>query len=168
MAVQESWIAALRSQRRPTSRDDKPTADVVLVLNHKRAAEHLWVNRALTVANVCALHGLLTDDHHIDEVLESDHFLPEHQHGKPRELEDVNKADYIRGMAAFYELGSMHVIEQTFIQGYAQSVVRSSLIPTSLRTTGFDVKAVAQSLTDFINTGKRPSDARALIFLSGT
>ena len=66
VAVQESWIAALRSQRRPTSRDDKPTADAVLVLNHKRAAEHLWVNRALTVANVCALHGLLTDDHHID------------------------------------------------------------------------------------------------------
>ena len=225
---------------------DKPTADAVLVLNHKRAAEYLWANRVLTVTNVCALHGLLTDDHQMDEVLESDHFLPEHQRGKPREFEDVNlgasayippfrpgtafvakglerivatantlapvnaalylmtripylqafangnkrtsrlaanapllahgllpfsfsdvnKADYIRGMAAFYELGSMHVIEQTFIQGYAQSVVRSSLIPTSLRTTGFDVKAVAQSLTDFINTGKRPTDARALIFLS--
>ena len=225
---------------------DKPTADAVLVLNHKRAAEYLWANRALTVANVCALHGLLTDDHQMDEVLASDHFLPEHQRGKPREFEDVNlgasayippfrpgtayvaqalerivatansltpvnaalylmtripylqafangnkrasrlaanapllthgllpfsfsdvnKADYIRGMAAFYELGSMHIIEQTFIQGYAQSVVRSSLIPASLRTAGFDVKAVAQSLTDFINTGKRPTDARTLIFLN--
>ena len=224
---------------------NKPTADAVLVLNHKRAAEYLWANRALTVQNVCAMHGLLTDDHSLDEVAGSDHFLPEHQRGKPREDEDVNlgasaymppfrpgthyiaqaftkiiaianklhpinaalylmtripylqafangnkrtsrlaanapllghgllpfsfsdidKADYIRGMAAFYELGSMHVIEQTFIHGYARSVVRSSNLPAGMRTLGFDVDAAAQALTDFINTGKRPADKRAVIFL---
>ena len=78
----------------------------------------------------------------------------------------MEKADYIRGMAAFYELGSMHVIEQTFINGYARSVVRSSNIPARLRTLGFDVEVVARSLVDFINTGRRPTDARALIFLN--
>lgn len=223
----------------------KPMADAVLVLNHKRAAEYLWANRTLTTQNVCAMHALLTDDHALDEVAESDHFLPEHQRGKPREYEDVNlgasayippfrpgthyishafeqiiatanalapinaalyllsripylqafangnkrtsrlaanapllgagllpfsfsdvdKADYIRGMAAFYELGSMHVIEQTFIHGYARSVVRSSNLPASMRTLGLDVDAVALSLADFINTGKRPADKRAVIFL---
>ena len=83
----------------------------------------------------------------------------------PFSFSDVDKAGYIRGMAAFYELGSMHVIEQTFIHGYARSVVRSSHLPVSMRTLGFDVDAVAQALTDFINTGKRPADKRAVIFL---
>ena len=70
----------------------KPTADAVLVLNHKRAAEYLWVNRTLNTQNVCAMHALLTDDHALEDVSESDHFLPEHQRGKPREFEDVNLA----------------------------------------------------------------------------
>ena len=224
----------------------KPTADAVLVLNHKRAAEYLWANRALNTQNVCAMHALLTDDHALEDVLDSDHFLPEHQRGKPREYEDVNlgasaymppfrpgthyiahafaqiidtanslhpinaalylmtripylqafangnkrtsrlaanapllgagllpfsfadvdKADYIRGMAAFYELGSMHVIEQTFIQGYALSVVRSSNIPIPMRTLGFDVGAVARMLVEFVNTGRKPVDPRALVFIS--
>ena len=224
----------------------KPTADAVLVLNHKRAAEFLWTHRALNVENVCAMHALLTDDHGLEEVLDSDHFLPAHQRGTLREFEDVNqgasayippfrpgtqyiasafaqilatanglhpinaalylmtripylqafangnkrtsrlaanapllangllpfsfsdvdKADYIRGMAAFYELGSLHVIEQTFIHGYARSVVRSSDIPASMRTLGFDVNAVALALAEFINTGRRPTDERARVFLS--
>lgn len=224
----------------------KPTADAVLVLNHKRAAEYLWANRALTTQNTCAMHALLTDDHALEDVLDSDHFLPEHHRGKTREFEDVNlgasaymppfrpgthyianafaqiidtadslhpinaalylmtripylqafangnkrtsrlaanapllnngllpfsfsdvdKADYIRGMAAFYELGSTHVIEQTFIEGYVKSVVRSSNIPASMRTLGFDVDAVAQALLEFVNTGRRPVDPRALVFLS--
>ena len=76
----------------------------------------------------------------------------------PFSFADVDKSDYIRGMAAFYELGSMHVIEQTFVQGYARSVVRGSDIPASLRTLGFDVVAVARSLAEFINTGRRPAN----------
>jgi hypothetical protein len=225
---------------------DKPTADAILVLNHKQAAEYLWTHRLLTNENVCAMHALLTDDHAMEQVADSDHFLPEHQRGKPREFEEVNlgqssylppfrpgtgfiaktfeqllitantlapidaalylmtripylqafangnkrtsrlaanipllangllpfsfsdvdKSDYIRGMAAFYELGSLHVMEQTFIKGYAKSVVRSSNIPANLRGVGFDVEEVAQALTDFINTDKRPSDKRAQLFLS--
>ena len=83
----------------------------------------------------------------------------------PFSFSDVDKADYIRGMAAFYELGSLHVMEQTFIKGYAKSVVRNSNIPANLRGVGFDVDEVGRALTDFINTGKRPSDKRALVFL---
>ncbi len=224
---------------------DKPTADAVLVLNHKTAAEYLWTHRALTRDHICAMHALVTHDHGLAEVAESEHFLPEHQRGKPREYEEVNlgasaylppfrpgtgfatrmldaiieqagalrpveaalylmtripyvqvfangnkrtsrlaanaallgsgmlpfsfadvdKADYIRGMAAFYELGSTLVIEQTFIEGYARSVVRGSDIPVRMRTDGFDVDAVAGELVEFINTGRRPADKRALTFL---
>jgi hypothetical protein len=213
-----------------------------------RAAEYLWTHRDLTVENVCAMHALVTDDHAMAEVADSQHFLPQHQRGKPREYEDVNlgasayippfrpatgyvanaltqiistarnlhpvqaalylmtripylqafangnkrtsrlaanapllssgllqfsfadvdKGDYIRGMAAFYELGSTLVIEQTFVQGYAWSVVRSSNIPASMRTLGFDVAAVASSLSDFITTGRRPTDKRALMFLESS
>ncbi len=224
----------------------KPTADAVLVLNHKRAAEYLWAHRDLTVPHLCAMHALLTDDHGLADVVESDHFLPDHQRGKPREYEEVNlgssaylppfrpgtgyvaqalgglvaaasalhpvqaalhlmtrlpylqafangnkrtsrlaanaallshgllplsfadvaKADYIRGMAAFYELGSMLVMEQTFIQGYARSIVRSSDVPVSMRVRGLDTEGIATALADFIHTGRRPVDKQAQIFLT--
>jgi Fic family protein len=224
---------------------DKPTADAVLVLNHKTAAEYLWTHRELTCDNICAMHALVTHDHGLVEAAESEHFLPEHQRGKPREYEEVNlgasaylppfrpgtgfaaraldqiiaqacamrpveaalylmtripyvqvfangnkrasrlaanaallaggllpfsfadvaKADYIRGMAAFYELGSTLILEQTFIQGYARSVVRGSDIPVRMRTHGFDTEAVARELVDFIHTGRKPADKRALMFL---
>lgn len=69
---------------------DKPTADAVLVLNHKHAAEWLWNHRELTMDNVCAMHALLTNDHGIEDVADSDHFLPAHQRGRPREYEEIN------------------------------------------------------------------------------
>lgn len=192
------------------------------------------------------MHALLTDDHGLVEVAESDHFLPEHQRGRPREYEganlagsayippsrpgsgyvgaafnellstagrlhpieaalylmtripylqvfangnkrasrivanapllaegllplsfaDVNKEDYIRGMAAFYELGSLHVIEQTFIDAYVRSVLRGSEAPLSLRARGFDMDGVARALVEFINSGRRPSDKAAQVFLN--
>ncbi|HEY4079354.1 MAG TPA: Fic family protein [Burkholderiaceae bacterium] len=83
----------------------------------------------------------------------------------PFSFVDVNKADYIRGMASFYELGSMHVIEQTFIQGYAKSIIRSSNLPAAMRVAGFDGDALARNLVEFINAGKRPSDASVRSFL---
>ncbi|WP_048439877.1 Fic family protein [Caenimonas sp. SL110] len=224
---------------------DKPTADALLVLNHKTAAEFLWTHREVTRDNICAMHALVTHDHGVAEAAESDHFLPVHQRGKPREYEEVNlgasaylppfrpgtgfasamldaivaqarglrpveaalylmtripyvqvfangnkrtsrlaanaallaggllpfsfadvdKADYIRGMASFYELGNTLVMEQTFIEGYARSVVRGSDIPVRMRTHGFDIESVARDLVEFINTGRRPTDKRALLFL---
>jgi hypothetical protein len=228
---------------------EKPVEDAVLALNHKRAGEHLWSHRDLTVENLCSMHALLTDDHGMESVSDSDHFLPEHERGVPRvhkdvslqnsaylppyrpgsqharhmlemiidtarqltpgapveasvylltriayvqsfsngnkrtarlaanipllaaglvpfSFVDVNKADYIRGMAAFYELGSIHVIEQTFISGYVKSIVRSSNLPLEMRRAGFDVDGLVRSLVDFINTGKRPAGvAEALLKL---
>ncbi|MCA0212292.1 MAG: Fic family protein [Proteobacteria bacterium] len=224
---------------------DKPTADAVLVLNHKRAAEHLWAHRTLDMQNLCAMHALLTDDHALAEVADSDHFLPAHQRGKPREYEEINlgasayippfrpgegyvaqaaagildtaatlppvqaalhlmtrlpylqafangnkrtarlaanapllnggllpfsfadvdKREYIRGMAAFYELGDMHVMEQTFVHGYARSVLRGSNIPAAQRGAGFDLAGVAHALADFINTGRLPQSQAARVFI---
>ena len=85
----------------------------------------------------------------------------------PFSFADVDKSDYIRGMAAFHELGSTLVLEQTFIQGYARSVVRGSDIPVRMRTQGFDTDAVARELVDFVNTGRKPVDRRALMFMRG-
>lgn len=67
---------------------------------------------------------------------------------------DVNKASYIRGMASFYELGSMHVIEQVFIEGYARSIIRSSEVPANLRLVT-DEKTLVEQMVGFINSGKR-------------
>ena len=229
-------------QRNPT----KPMADGVLALNHRQAAEHLWSHRGLSLTHVCAWHALLTSDHGLPEVADSDHFLPEHQRGRPREYEEVNlgasaylppfrpgtrfvakaldlvlarantlhptqaalylmtripylqafangnkrtsrlaanamllaqglapmsfadmdKASYIRGMAAFYELGSTDVMEQVFIRGYVQSVVRSSQVPIAMRGPGYNVAQLTDALVMFVNTGKRPSDSVALAFLA--
>jgi Fic family protein len=224
---------------------DKPTEDAVLILNHKRAIEHLWAHRELSVENLCAMHAMLTDDHNLAEVAASDHFLPAHQRGVPREYEDVNlgrsaylppfrpgtgyvkqalhtivetarhlepvqaalylltripylqafangnkrsarlaanlpllgsglmpfsfvdidKAEYIRGMAAFYELGNIQAIEHTFVHGYVRSIVRGSTIPPNMRTGGFSIAAVADLLVDYVNTGNYPKDAQAAGFV---
>jgi len=57
-------------------------------------------------------------------------------------------------------------MEQTFIKDYAKSVVRNSNIPANLRDVGFDADEVAEALSDFINTGRRPGDKQAPLFLS--
>jgi Fic family protein len=224
---------------------DKPTEDAVLVLNHKRAAEHLWAHRDLSVDNVCAIHGFLTDEHGLPELADSDHFLAAHQRGRPREFEevhlgrsaysppyrpgtgyvaqalaeilrtaqtlhpvqaalylitripylqafangnkrtarlaanapllqagliplsfaDMDKASYVRGMAAFYELGDLYTIEQTILRGYVSSVIRSSQIPVELRVRGFDTHSVTADLMAFINMGKAPTSAQASLFI---
>jgi Fic family protein len=223
----------------------KPTEDAVLILNHKRAIEYLWAHPGLNLEHVCAMHGLLTDDHQIPEVADSDHFLPAHQRGKAREYEevnlassaylppfkpgtgyvaqaleaivqtasgmeafqaalylmtripylqafangnkrtarlaanyplvsagllplsfaDVNKADYIRAMAALYELRSTQWMEKLFIESYCRSVVRGSHMPMHLRGQGFDLEALARSLADFVHTGHVPEDARVRAFI---
>jgi hypothetical protein len=223
----------------------KPTEDAVLILNHKRAIEYLWAHPSLTVENVCAVHALLTDDHAIKEVADSDHFLPVHQRGRPRECEEVNlaasayippfkpgtgyvaqafemivktacdmppfqaalylmtripylqafangnkrtarlaanyplvsagllplsfadvdKAGYIRAMAALYELRSTQWMELLFVESYCRSVVRGSQMPIALRGQGFDLNTLARSLADFVHTGHVPDDARAKAFI---
>jgi hypothetical protein len=83
----------------------------------------------------------------------------------PFSFADVDKADYIRGMAAFNELDSTLVMEQTFIEGYVRSVIRGSDIPIRMRTHGFDSEAVARELADYVRTGRLPTDERARVFI---
>lgn len=68
---------------------DKPVADAVLILNHKNAIQHLWAHRDLTTQNLCLMQAFLTDDHGLQDLGESDHFLPEVQRGRIREYEEV-------------------------------------------------------------------------------
>lgn len=225
----------------------KPTEDAVLALNHKQAGERLWVDRTLSLDNVCAMHALLTDPHGLIELDASDHFLPAEQRGHPRVYEDVrlqnsaylppfrpgtthaadmlvqviataaglppieaafylltriayiqsfangnkrtsriaanlpllgagllpfsfvdvDKADYIRGLAAFYELGSTVVIEQTFVSGYVRSIARGSRIPDALRVDGFDLDTVCGLLVGYVNSDQLPGDRRARVFVAG-
>jgi hypothetical protein len=182
----------------------KPMDEAVLALNHQRVAAHLWSDREWSVDNLCRMHALLTDDHGLTEVCDSDHFLPIEQRGRPREFQDirlrqsaylppfrpgtghatsllgqvmaiartlhpvqaafylltrvayiqsfangnkrtariaanlpllragllplsyigVDKAEYLRGMAAFYELGSTRMLEHTFLRAYETSIER--------------------------------------------
>jgi len=61
-------------------------------------------------------------------------------------------------MAAFYELGSLHVIEQVFIEGYVRSIIRSSDMPAQLRQASAE-KLLAEQMVEFVNSGKRsPND----------
>lgn len=69
---------------------DKPLADAFLVLNHKNAFEFLYDHRCLDIETVAEVQRRLTDDHDIDELKNTPHFLGEGAAGKIREYEDVN------------------------------------------------------------------------------
>lgn len=83
----------------------------------------------------------------------------------PISFADMDKASYIRGMAAFYELGLVDVLAQVFVQGYIHSIVRSSVVPVAMRGAGFKVAPLVQTLTHHVLTGQRPADALASRFL---
>lgn len=65
----------------------------------------------------------------------------------PISFVDFDRADYIRGMAAFYELGTTQLFEKVFVEGYVKSIVRSSDIPAAMKT------------------GRLPEDVRARGFI---
>lgn len=77
----------------------------------------------------------------------------------------MDKASYIRGMAAFYELGLVDVLAQVFVQGYIHSILRSSVVPVAMRGAGFKVGPLVQTLTHHVLTGQRPADVLARLFL---
>lgn len=223
---------------------DKPVEDAVLILNHKNAIQHLWEHRDLSTENICKLQAFLTDDHGLEDVRDSDHFLHPAARGVPREYEDVHlarsaysppfqpatgfiarafedivrtagtlpaaqsafhlmtripylqvfangnkrtarlaanlpllaagclpisfvdfsKADYILGMAAFYELGDVQVLQDVFVEGYVRSIVRGSDVPAAMRVTGLNIDEVASVLTRYVHTGREPAGA-ALVFM---
>lgn len=84
----------------------------------------------------------------------------------PISFVDFNRADYIRGMAAFYELGTTQLFEKVFVEGYVKSIVRSSDIPPAMKTAGFSIEEVAGHLLDYVNAGRFPVDARARAFIA--
>lgn len=82
----------------------------------------------------------------------------------PISFADVDRADYLLGLAEFDELGTTRVIEQVFIQAYVRSIIRSSEFPASMRNAGIDIELVAREMVAFVNSGKRPlAIARALV-----
>ena len=83
----------------------------------------------------------------------------------PLSFVDFDKADYVTGMAAFYELGDTQLIAQAFVDGYARSIVRGSDIPASLRATGFKVGEVAAELVRYVHSGRLPESRQASMFL---
>ena len=72
-------------------------------------------------------------------------------------------SEYLRGMVAFYELGSTRIIERTFLRAYVRSIVRASL-PAEIRIV-LDLDAIGEALIAYIDTGQGPSDAWAAGFL---
>lgn len=67
---------------------DKPVSDGALVLNHKNALEALYDHRSLDA--IFKIHELLTDDHGLAALQDSEHFLPPPHRGVAREYNDVN------------------------------------------------------------------------------
>lgn len=86
----------------------------------------------------------------------------------PLSFADVDKAQYIRAMAAVYELRSLQLMENLFIHSYARSVVRGSQLPMELRRQGFDMEQLASALAGYVHSGQVPNDARAQAFISTT
>ena len=83
----------------------------------------------------------------------------------PLSFVDFDRQEYIRGMAAFYELGSILIIENVFIRGYIKSIIRSSQIPINLRVQGFDLDVVADALLDYVNSGRLPTEKLPAAFI---
>ena len=216
---------------------DKPTEDAALILNHKSAIEFLWQHRDISTTTICEIQSRLTDRHGIKEIEDSDHFLPDAQRGRPREIEDINinrsayippyrpgtgyvaqafgalvatanclhpvqsafylmtripylqvfangnkrtarlaanlpllgagllpisfvdidKADYIQAMAAFYELGNIQLMEKMFVDGYTRSIVRGSEMSPLERLGQPDLRALAGELAAYVHSGKFPA-----------
>ncbi len=85
----------------------------------------------------------------------------------PISFVDFAKADYVAGMAAFYELGDIQIIQQSFIEGYVRSIVRGSDIPANARASGFKVNEIVRDLSRFVQSGRPPEHRHAALFFGG-
>ena len=83
----------------------------------------------------------------------------------PLSFVDFDKAEYVLGMSAFYELGDIQVIERSFIQGYVRSIIRAADLPVSARVNGLNLKQVVAELVKYVYSGRRTESADALLFL---
>jgi len=74
----------------------------------------------------------------------------------PISFVDFKKADYVLGMAAFYELGDVQVLQKVFMEGYVRSIVRGSDLPAALRINGLQSDALVRRLVTYVRTGQAP------------
>ena len=74
----------------------------------------------------------------------------------PISFVDINKADYIQAMAAFYELGNLQLMEKMVIEGYVQSIVRGSELTPLERIGQTDPKQLKADLVAYVQSGKFP------------
>lgn len=75
----------------------------------------------------------------------------------PISFVDIDKADYIQAMAAFYELGNIQLMERMFIDGYTRSIVRGSEMSPLERMSQPDLGALAGELAAYVHSGRFPS-----------
>lgn len=74
----------------------------------------------------------------------------------PISFVDINKADYIQAMAAFYELGNIQLMEKMLIEGYVQSIVRGSELNAQERVSGNTPQQIKADLVSYVQSGKFP------------
>jgi hypothetical protein len=74
----------------------------------------------------------------------------------PISFVDINKADYIQAMAAFYELGNLQLMEKMVIEGYVQSIVRGSELTPAERVVQVDSQQLKADLVAYVQSGKFP------------
>ena len=86
----------------------------------------------------------------------------------PISFVDFDKVEYVLGMAAFYELGDLQIIERAFIRGYVRSIVRGSDLPPAVRLTGFPVSETVDELVAYVHSGRLPRSRSALTFMKAT
>lgn len=83
----------------------------------------------------------------------------------PISFVDFRKAEYVLGMAAFYELGDTQVLQNVFIEGYVRSIIRGSDIPATVRVSGFNIDDVAHDLCAYVRTGRAGPQSRVNFFM---
>lgn len=66
----------------------KPLADAFLVLNHKEAFEYLYDH--LDLQSIYKVQDLLTNDHELEALKDTPHFLPAEQRGRVRDYGEVD------------------------------------------------------------------------------
>lgn len=74
----------------------------------------------------------------------------------PISFVDINKADYIEAMSAFYELGNLQLMERMFVHGYVRSIVRGSRLSPVERVSLLNHGELAAELVAYVHSGKYP------------
>lgn len=86
----------------------------------------------------------------------------------PLSFVDFKKADYVLGMAAFYELGDTQVLQKVFLEGYVRSIVRGSDLPAAIRVAGLKSDELVRALVTYVCTGHVPEPGARIFLINAT